>query len=1106
MSSNMVDLLHDFACALTAKFKALTAGEPEDQLKAPVEALLHGYAEAHGNTPCVVKGEAAIKGIGRPDMAVEVKQQLLGHIELKAPGKGADAPSFRKRDHDGRQWERFTNLPNLVYTDGESWALYRLGQRQGSIVRLSGDPSQSGAKAIGPEDATRVLALLMDFFSWTPQSIVPKRPRQLAPFLAPYARLLRDAVADALALNGEIRAIRDNLKMLLFPEATDAQFADAYAQTILFGFLLARAAGADMTNLAEVYAAVGNEETLLDDILEGLTNPDARRELGPALDVAQRMVAAVEPEILVAKPDEADPWLFFYEDFLAAYDPRLRKEAGAYYTPVQVVRCQVRLIDEALRREIGRPDGLLDHGVSILDPAVGTGTYPLAVIDHVAAAAAKMGPGAVGQAVGSLAQRLFGFEIMVGPYAVSQLRLAQSLRTYGAGLPPGGMPVYLTNTLEDPQAPPPKFPVWGISRQISREHDRALLVKDKGRILVVLGNPPYGRHGKATPENHAVAGGWVRWGRGGTGGRSLLADFTEPARRAGHGKHLKNLYNTYVYFIRWAIWKAFEQNLTRKGFGSEAQRGAGIVSFITASSYLDGDAFSGLREHIRRECDEIRILDLGGEGRGTHQDDNVFDIQTPVAIFIAWRGRAPDRKTEAQVRYARIEGSRAEKFSRLDNIQSMADVDWEDAPAGWQSPFRPAANGAFATWPLLTDLMPWQNNGVKAGRTWVIAPATPPLDRRLAALLTASEARARELFKDSPTGCRYGDTPAQLPPVRERLCSLGHVESPTDIRTLRIAYRSFDRQYLLADARLLDRPAPPLWAAHSERQIYLSTLSATPLGPGPALTVAAHIPDLHFCRGSYGAADQLPLYRDCECECPNVLRGLLDLLGSIYGRSPSPEDFASYLYAVLAHPAYQERHADALLGKKVRVPLTKERPLFQRATRIGRRLLWLHTYGERFSDEFGELPEGTAKCLQAPTGQGENYPNTYAYDAENREIIIGEGKLAGRFGPVAPGVWNFEVSGLMVVQSWLGYRMKNRKGKKSSPLDDIGPTEWPWEFTMELLQLLAVLEHTLAGYPAQAELLEEIEAGPLLLAAELPPVPKGARKPLSTTPMFEPEE
>ena len=156
-------------------------------------------------------------------------------------------------------------------------------------------------------------------------------------------------------------------------------------------------------------------------------------------------------------------------------------------------------------------------------------------------------------------------------------------------------------------------------------------MKSKVPVIVCVGNPPYDRHEAARGDNKARTGSWVRWGDEGDDKKNIspiLSNFIEPAKASGHGGDIKNLYNFYVYFWRWALWKVFEHDTVA---------GPGIVSFISASSYLDGDAFSGMREHMRKICDEIWIIDLGGEGRGTRQSENVFAIQTPVAIAIAIR-------------------------------------------------------------------------------------------------------------------------------------------------------------------------------------------------------------------------------------------------------------------------------------------------------------------------------------------------------------------------------------------------------------------------------------------------------------------------------------
>ncbi|MFH2056218.1 MAG: N-6 DNA methylase, partial [bacterium] len=463
------------------------------------------------------------------------------------------------------------------------------------------------------------------------------------------------------------------------------------------------------------------------------------------LDLLQRVIAEVAPEKLTGPED---PWLYFYEDFLATYDPKLRKDTGAYYTPVEVVRAQVRLIDDLLVNRLGKPQGFADPSVVTLDPAAGTGTYLLGVIEHaLARVGSEQGKGAVAGQATSLAANLYGFELMVGPYAVTELRVSQALRDRGATLPKDGTHIYLTDTLESPNAVPPALPL--ILKPISEQHEKALQVKKGVPVLVCLGNPPYDRHEAVDIENSknlSRYGGWVRFSdepqgpktrdkRGKektiTGRRAILefrekhsilhTAFVQPALTAGHGVHVKNLYNLYVYFWRWALWKVFEHTTSA---------GPGIVSFISASSYIDGDAFSGMREHMRRVCDEIWILDLGGEGRGTRRSDNVFAIQTPVAIAVTVRTHRPGKNKPARVCYAKIEGSRQAKLAALDDIRGFADTEWQECPNDWQAPVRPAGKGDYCGWPLLVDLMPWQHSGAQVKRTWPICPDPDVLTRR----------------------------------------------------------------------------------------------------------------------------------------------------------------------------------------------------------------------------------------------------------------------------------------------------------------------------------------------------------------------------------------
>ena len=1082
---------------MTAKSSALARGGAEEQLRGPFENLMQAVAAAWGER-VVCTGEASLPDrLGRPDYAVHRGGLLAGYVELKAPGTGADAARFRGRDQ--AQFKRFSAIPNVLYSDGNEWALYRGGERVGRIVRLAGDVAGDGRKAVGAEDTSALEPLLRDFLSWEPVLPLDRTGRLdlegFATLLAPLCRLLRDDVAEALRASGSpLAQLAGDWRQLLFPNATDEQFADAYAQTVAFALLLGRSEGADPLTLDHAVAALAAQHSLLSRALQVLTDPEARGEMSASLNLLLRVVAVVSP---AAFAGPRDPWLYFYEDFLAAYDPKLRKDAGVYYTPVEVVRAQVRLVDDVLVSRLRRPLGFADPGVVTLDPAAGTGTYLLGVIEHaLGRIEAEQGAGAVPGQAAALAENLCGFELMVGSYAVSELRVSRALRDRGA--PPGtAARVYLTDTLESPRAEPPQLPLF--MRPISEQRVRALSVKREAPVIVCVGNPPYDRHEAARADNGERTGAWVRWGDDGKGTDAILRDFRDPVAAAGHGVHVKNLYNLYVYFWRWALWKVFEH---------ETSVGGGVVSFITASSWLDGDAFRGMREHLRRVCDEVWILDLGGEGRGTNQSENVFAIQTPVAIAVALRAKAGDRDEPAVVRHARIEGSRGEKLAALDAVEGFADVAWRECPEGWQAPFRPAGEGAYFGWPRLGDLMPWQHSGVQWKRTWPIAPDPETLGRRWRALLASAdpgerarafkETRDRKIGFKGPSLLGNGETEKSIAEL------LRDAPAP---HTERYAWRSFDRQWILADTRLGDYLRPDLWRVQGERQVYLTSLLTSSLDVGPALTACAMVPDLHHFSGR-GAKDTIPLYRSADASEANLLPGLLDRLGAEYGRSVTPEDFAAYVYGISAHPGFTARFSTELDTRELRIPVTRDGALFEEVRDRGARLLWLHTWGERFVSEEpahgphprgprrhgprprGRIPSGAARCTKAVPGDVEGCPTAFRYDGATRTLHVGEGEYA----PVAPEVYGFEVSGLKVVQSWLRYRMRDGAGRASSPLDGIRPGCWTSRFTTELLEVLWVLEATVEGWPEQERLLAAVVEGECLRAGELPPVPDEMRK------------
>ena len=1061
-----------FADTIADNFRQPVQAQPEDQLKGPVGELLRAIGELTGLN-VGSRTEVHPEDIdGRPDIGITANGLLTGLIELKRPGLGARPEGFKGQNKI--QWERFKALPNLIYTDGSEWSMYRSGVLK-ERVRIAQDVSQEGAKGLEPDTLHVLRGLLRDFLYWEP--IVPGTPEGLAAFLAPLARVLRDEVQKALSRQGSpLQKLAKEWGGLLFPEGNEAQFADAYAQTVTYALLLAKFEGAESLRPLVAVDALQREHGLLAEALQLLEAPSVRKELSMPIELLERAISVVDS----AKFGHAeDPWLYFYELFLGAYDPKLRKNRGVYFTPVEVVRAQVRLAGELLRTRFNKQLAFADDDVVVLDPAVGTGTYPLAVLEHAAESVQqRLGPGAVVGKLRGLADRLYAFELLVGPYSVAHLRLSQRLRELG--ITDKTPKVYLTDTLESPYNPP-DFTAGLLQARLTEERKRALQVKKDLRVLVCLGNPPYDREQKDPNEDTGFhKGGWVRYGDGGEGAAlPILEDFLAPVRKAGQGGHLKNLYNDYVYFWRWALWKVLDST-----------EDAGIVTFITASSYLRGPGFAGMRQKMREAFDELWIIDLEGDSLGARKTDNVFAIRTPVAIAIGVREGAPSHNTPARGWKAKLIGPEKAKLAILERVASFNTLEWQECSSDWDAPFYPVGTGSYFDWPSVTDIFPWQQSGVKAGRTWPISTDHFSLEKRWNQLLSVVPEKRQALFVNRPTGRKVTDTPPVLIPKSEKPPSIYQLPPTASApEILHYSFRSFDRQYMFADGRLLDRPGPPMWHAHGSKQIYITSLLTELMGRGPAAVATSLIPDLHYFRGSFGGKDVIPLWRDAAATEPNITAGLVDFIGKAHAISLIPEQLFSYTYGILVQPDYISRFWDELELPPPRLPITKDAALFQRMVNHGSRLLYLHTYGERFRgpNDDGSVPQGAARCTKGVPHN--KYPEDFSYDPNTKVLRVGEGE----FFPVQPEVWEYSVSGLQVVKSWLDYRKLNRSGRKSSELDNIRPEHW--EFEEELLELLWVLEETIKLQPLGAALLEEVCASGVFSADELPTPTDEERQP-----------
>ena len=546
----------------------------------------------------------------RPDFAVTRNGALIGFIEVKAPGKGADPRRFRD-PHDKEQWTKLRTLPNLIYTDGNAFSLWRNGELEGTIVELNGDVETAGKRLAAPDSLVSVFA---DFFQWKPQP--PRSAVQLAETTARLCRLLREEVAEQLEQKSPpLTHLAEDWRKLLFPSATDEAFADGYAQAVTFGLLMARARDIPLADgLDRVAHELRQTNTLIGAALRLLTDDaDNQATLKTSLATLTRVLDAVD--WATVSKGEPDAWLYFYENFLSVYDNDLRRKTGSYYTPPDVVQAMVRLVDEALRSDerFGLSEGLASPDVTVADPATGTGTFLLGVLRRIADET----------------------ESDQGPFAVAQPRILaelQSLLDQPDATP--AMRLFVTDTLGNPYVEEEYLPQ--ILLPLGESRRRANAIKRQEKITVVIGNPPYKEKAKGL-------GGWIESGSKGANGAAPLAHWKPPASWSA-GAHTKHLRNLYIYFWRWATWKVFGDGEPSRIEGRETDR-KGIVSFITVAGFLNGPGFQKMRAELREDADEIWVIDCSPEGHQPAVSTRIFQgvqglepAQRRIALGFRHRG------------------------------------------------------------------------------------------------------------------------------------------------------------------------------------------------------------------------------------------------------------------------------------------------------------------------------------------------------------------------------------------------------------------------------------------------------------------------------------
>lgn len=1052
-------------------------------------ALRRGDATEHTHRPALkslvesleprlsATNEPKRTACGAPDVIVSRGPVPIGYIETKDVGIPLD------KEEKGEQLKRyFDGLENLILTDYLEFRWYVAGERR-LTARLASEtggrlrPEKDGAESVGE--------LLTHFLSHVGVSV--STPRDLASRMAGLARLIRGTIANVLAheaKSGSLHEQMEAFRKVLLHDLDSKKFADMYAQTISYGLFAARCNVRHAPSFNREHAAYDLPKTnpFLRRMFTHIAGPELDERVSWAVDdLAELLRRANMVDILKdfgQRTRREDPILHFYETFLSHYDPKMREARGVYYTPEPVVSYIARSVDTILKRDFGLKDGLADstrikmpsgkgesevHKVLILDPAAGTGTFLHSVVDLIRESFRGNKGLWSGYVSEHLLPRVFGFELLMAPYAIAHMKLGFQLAESGYDFGSDErLQIYLTNTLEEAFA---LSKTEGFNKWIAEEANAASKVKRDYPVMVVLGNPPYSGHS----ENK---GAWIH---------SLIDEYKKgypDLQKPGQAKWLSD---DYVKFIRFAQWRI-------------EQTGYGVLAFVTNNGYLENPTFKGMRRSLLNSFDDLYILDLHGSTKKKETspdgspDKNVFDIQQGVAIAVLVRRRKQDLATRTfpTIHHADLWGAREEhdlagaiiggKYFWL-AANDVTSTRWNEfeptTPDYVFVPPRSTRGPEYRRGVALPSLFPLNGDPAPGIVTTHDEFAISWDDRESKAkvrqlLATKSEADARALFQlctqsqwnygRAKRELESGDWENEIVPIlyrpfdlrstifnrnvavhrRERVMHHMLTRRNIGLSTVRSTEIARGWEHILCARDLIQHHTVSLKEVNYLFPLYLypdegqRTVSRADQAEALRLAVRARGANASIRNDEAAAvaaierlypAKTYPRFPNLD---PVVLERLatglrLEWLPDGRGdlkRTFGPEDVFDYVYAILHSPTYRKRYAEFLRAEWPRVPFTSQTALFRRLCDFGNGLVALHVMGKA-GPKLPSFPVAGSNEVErirySEPGQG----------AKNGRVWINASQF---FEDISPQIWDFHIGGYQVAEKWL----KDRRGRKLS--------------------------------------------------------------------------
>jgi len=976
---------------------------------------------------------------GAPDFIVSKNKIPLGYIEAK------DIDKDLNKEEKSEQMARYLDgLGNIILTNYLEFRWYEKG-----ILRLSAQiAKESRGKILKLNDNFSQFEQLLNEFLKSKIPIIGNA-KELAKRMADNAKIIKDVIINAYDKeddNGSFHSKLNAFRKVLLHDLESDQFADMYAQTICYGLFSAKCSHTGKEPFTREKAAFELPETnpFLREMFNHIAGVGLEKELKWAVEHLAELLNRADIEGVIRdfgkRTRHEDPVVHFYETFLAEYDPKMREARGVYYTPEPVVSYIVRSIDHILKNDFKIKDGLADttkipifketkdkngkikrekigetHKVLILDPAVGTGTFLHGVIDHIHENIVSQGQAGAwsGYVSEHLLPRLFGFELLMAPYAVAHMKLGLQLAETGYDFKSGErLRIYLTNTLEEAHK------IEGLdlfASKIAEEANSASEIKSEAPVMVVLGNPPY----SYKSENKGT---WIS---------QLIKNYYYYDGKPLGEKNPKGLQDDYVKFIRFAQWRI-------------EQTGYGIVGIISNHSFLNNPTFRGMRQSLLQTFDKIYLLDLHGNVKkkekctdGT-KDENVFDIQQGVSISLLVK--EPMTKKDATLNHSNIYGTRSEKYKWLTNY-NIETTKWLEInpikPFHLFTPQETSLLSEYDAYTKITDIFMNYSTGLYTARDkFAINWSLEETWKKINELVNSDIEKVRQEYN---VGSDSKDWTIEKAKNDIKLTGLDKM------KIQRILYRPFDTRFAYYTGKsngIICRPrhktmanmlnlenigliAVRQVAEESFTHIFISkfivecriTLSNKGYGYLFPLFVNSNINNGLFANKTFHISSR---FHNINNNFIQQFSEKIDLEFVLHKQGSKKNtfdtnDLLNYIYSVLNSQSYRSRYLGFLKMDFPRVPIISNKKLFFELINLGEKLVSLH-----LMDKHADIKT--------------KYPIDGDHIVEKvRYTEPGQGSPKGRvwinktqyFEGVPPEVWEFQIGGYQVCHKWL----KDRKGR-----------------------------------------------------------------------------